>query len=240
MVLYGVVTYALFLALFVYAVGWVEGLVVPRSIDDGPEVAVWVAIAVDTGLLAVFAIQHSVMARPAFKRWWTRYVPQPVERTTYVLLASLALALVMWQWRPVGGVVWDVTAQPWRTIVFGVSFVGWGIVLLSTFLIDHFDLFGLRQVARHLRGREQTSPAFQTPLLYRRVRHPLMFGFLVAFWASPTMTGGRLLYAGATTAYILVALRYEERDLVAHVGERYRRYQQRVPMLLPRPGRDGS
>ena len=240
MVLYAVVTYALFLALLAYAVGWVEGLVVPRSIDDGPEAATWVAIVVDTGLLAVFALQHSVMARPAFKRWWTRYVPAPIERTTYVLLATLALALVMWQWRPIDVVLWDLTAQPWRAIVFGVSFVGWGIVLLSTFLIDHFDLFGLRQVVRHLRGREQKGPAFQTPLLYRWVRHPLMFGFLVAFWAAPTMTGGRLLYAGVTTAHILVALRYEERDLVAHVGARYRRYQRRVPMLLPRLGRDGS
>lgn len=232
---YAAATYLVFLAVLAYAVGFVEGLVVPKGIDDGPVVATWLAVTVDVGLLAVFAVQHSVMARPAFKRWWTRHVPRPVERTTYVLAATGALALLMWLWRPLPAVLWEVTDQPWRGLLHGVAFLGWGTALASTFLIDHLHLFGLRQVLRHRRGKPPADPDFRTPWLYRYVRHPLMTGFLIAFWATPTMTVGRLLFALGTTAYILLALRLEERDLVDHFGERYRRYQRRVPMLVPDP-----
>ncbi len=234
---YGAVAYVAFLATFLYAVGFVEGLVVPKGIDDGTETSVGVAVAINLAVLTVFALQHSIMARPWFKRWWTRFVPQPIERTTYVVFATAALALVMWQWRPLTDVVWSLESQPWRGLVYGVSFLGWGIVLASTFMIDHFDLFGLKQVARHVRGQEQSSPPFKTPLLYRVVRHPLMLGFLVAFWAAPTMTTGHLVFTATTTAYILVALQLEERDLVAALGHRYEEYRRRVPGLLPRPGR---
>lgn len=233
MLAYGVAVYALFLGVFAYSIGFVEGLVVPRTIDDGAQAAPTTALLVNVALLGVFALQHSVMARPAFKRWWTRWVPQPVERTTYVLFATGALALVMWQWQPMPTVIWEL-ATPWaRVAVYAISFAGWGMVLLSTFLIDHFDLFGLRQVARHRAGRAQVSPSFRTPLLYRVVRHPLYLGFIVAFWAAPTMSTGRLLFAVGTTGYILVAIQLEERDLVDHLGDDYARYRQRVPMLLP-------
>lgn len=233
MTAYGFVVYAVFLVSFVYLIGFVEGLGVPKAIDDGPVTAAWSAVAIDLALLVVFAVQHSVMARPAFKRWWTRYVPRPIERTTYVALASAALALLLWQWRPLPTVVWEISSQPWRGILYGASFGGWGLVLVSTFLIDHFHLFGLRQVLDHRRGSEPAGPEFRTPSLYRHVRHPLMLGFLIAFWVAPTMTVGRILFAAGTTAYILIALRYEEHDLVAHFGDRYRRYRQRVPMLIP-------
>lgn len=233
MTVYGIVVYAAFLASFVYLIGFVEGLGVPKGIDDGPSTAVGLAIVIDLSLLTVFAVQHSVMARPAFKRWWTRYVPAAIERSTYVAFATAALALLLWQWRPLPSVVWDVTSQPWRGLLYGVSFGGWGLLLVSTFLIDHFHLFGLRQVVGHQRGSSPASPEFRTPSLYRHVRHPLMLGFVVAFWAAPTMTVGHLLFAAGTTAYILIAVRYEERDLVAHFGDRYRRYRQRVPMLIP-------
>lgn len=233
MVLYAAVVYLLFLVVFTYAIGWVEGLVVPRGIDDGTPTPVVTAVLIDLGLLTVFALQHSVMARPAFKRWWTRIVPPPVERTTYVLFATAALALVLWQWRPLPDVVWEIGPTWARLVVYVVSFTGWGMLLLSTFLIDHFDLFGLRQAARHRAGRPPSAPRFQTPLLYRVVRHPLYLGFLVAFWAAPTMTAGHLLFAGVTTAYILLAIRLEERDLLDHLGDDYAHYRDRVPMILP-------
>lgn len=230
---YGIVVYLAFLAVVAYAVGFVEGMAVPKGIDDGPATAAWVALAVDVALLAVFAIQHSGMARPGFKEWWDEHVPAPVERSTYVVLATAALALLMWQWRPLPTVVWEVSSAPWRTAIQGISFVGWGILLLSTFLIDHWHLFGLRQVLRHQRGKPPTSPPFTTRGFYRHVRHPLLLGFLVAFWAAPTMTLGHLLFAGGMTVYALVGARLEERDLVQHFGERYRRYQEEVPMILP-------
>lgn len=230
---YGVVVYLLFLLTFLYAIGFVEGLVVSKTIDDGPETTVGVAVGINLVLLTVFALQHSVMARPTFKRWWTRFVPRAVERTTYVLFATAALALLLWQWRPLPEVVWHVEAQPWRGLLYGVSFGGWGLLLAATFAIDHFHLFGLQQVTRHVRGESQTAPSFRTPLLYRLVRHPLMLGFLIAFWSAPTMTVGHLLFAAATTGYILVALQLEERDLEASLGDPYRRYRQQVPMLVP-------
>ncbi|MDX1658628.1 MAG: isoprenylcysteine carboxylmethyltransferase family protein [Nitriliruptorales bacterium] len=232
---YGFVAYAAFLAVFAYFVGFIEGLIVPKGIDDGPDTTVWIAALADVGLITMFGLQHSVMARPGFKRWWKRYVPEPIERSTYVAISTATLALVMLLWQPIPEVVWEINAQPWRGIVYGISFAGWGILLLATFLIDHFDLFGVKQVVRHQRGEAYEHPTFKTPLLYRYVRHPLLLGFLIAFWAAPTMTVGHLLFAGAMTIYILVAVRYEERDLIRYHGDQYRRYRDEVPRLIPRP-----
>lgn len=235
MSVYAGVVYLAFLVVFLYVIGFVEGLVVPKDIDDGRRATTWLAVAVDVGLLLLFAGQHSIMARATFKRWWTRIIPEPIERSTYVAFATGALALLMWQWRPLPTVIWDLDATAARVVVYAISFAGWGIVLLSTFLIDHFDLFGLRQVYRHHTGRPADTPQFQTPLLYRLVRHPLYLGFLLAFWAAPTMTVGHLLFAAGTTAYILLAIQLEERDLVGHFGDDYRDYRRRTPMLVPRP-----
>lgn len=234
MAAYGVVVYFTFLAVFAYLIGWVEGLVVPRTIDEGPAASLTTAILVDLAVLSVFAVQHSAMARPAFKRRWTRAVPAPVERSTYVLFATVAVALVMSQWRPLPDAIWDVEPTALRAAIYAVSFVGWGMVLLSTFLIDHFDLFGLRPVLRHRASKPATDSAFVTPSLYRVVRHPLYLGFLVAFWAAPSMTRGRLLFAVVLSAYVLVAIRLEEHDLVETFGERYRTYRRQTPMLIPR------
>ena len=232
---YGVASYLAFLAAFLYAVGFVGDLLVPKSIDSGRSDSLPLAILVDSLLLLLFAVPHSVMARPAFKRWWTRFVPPPIERSTYVLVASLSLGLLYWQWRPIPAVVWHIENPIGRSAVFAVFWTGWVLVLVSSFLIDHFDLFGLRQVYLYASGREYTPPAFRTPGLYRYVRHPLMLGFLLAFWAIPTMTVGHLLFAAATTAYILLALRLEERDLVTFHGEQYESYRRQVGMLLPLP-----
>jgi protein-S-isoprenylcysteine O-methyltransferase Ste14 len=232
---YGVASYVLFLAAFLYAVGFVGNLVVPKSIDSGPSDRLPAALLADTLLLLLFAVPHSIMARPAFKRWWTKFVPPPVERSTYVLVSSLLLGLLFWQWRPIPAVVWNVGHPAGRWLLHAVFWAGWAIVLVSTFLIDHFDLFGLRQVYLSASGREHTPPAFRTPGLYRYVRHPLMTGFLLAFWATPTMTAGHLLFAAATTGYILIALQLEERDLVGYHGDQYRAYRKQVGMLLPLP-----
>lgn len=234
MAAYGIVVYVTFLAVLIYFIGWVEGLVVSRTIDEGLAASFTTAMLVDLAVLSVFAVQHSAMARPAFKRWWTRAVPAPVERSTYVLFATAALALVMSQWRPLPDEIWDVEPTALRAAIYAVSFVGWGMVLLSTFLIDHFDLFGLRQVLRHRASKSATDSAFVTPLLYRVVRHPLYLGFLIAFWAAPSMTRGRLLFAGVLSAYVLVAIRIEEHDLVESFGDRYRTYRRQTPMLIPR------
>ncbi|HEX6420492.1 MAG TPA: isoprenylcysteine carboxylmethyltransferase family protein [Acidimicrobiales bacterium] len=235
---YGTVAYAAFLVTFVYAIGFVQRVGVPKHIDDGAAVSWPAAVAVDLGLLALFAAQHSLMARPGFKRRWTRLVPRPIERSTYVLAATAALALLMWQWRPLPGTVWDVEGAA-RTALWGLSWLGWVTVLGTTFLINHFDLFGLRQAYRHLRSRPPARPAFRTPLLYRLVRHPLMLGFLVAFWAAPTMSRGHLLFSACTSAYILLALQLEERDLLAEFGDEYAAYRSRVPMLVPGLGGAG-
>jgi protein-S-isoprenylcysteine O-methyltransferase Ste14 len=230
---YGVVSYAIFFATFLYAVGFVGNFGVPRSIDSAREGSAAAALLIDLLLLALFAVQHSVMARPAFKQWWTRIVPPEAERSTYVLFSSLALILLFWQWRPIGGVVWDVEQPVLRTLLYAIFATGWATVLVTTFLINHFDLFGLRQVWLHLRGRPYTALTFTTPGPYRYVRHPLYVGWLLAFWATPTMTVAHLVFAVMTTAYILIAIRFEEHDLVeAHPD--YAEYRRQVPMLLPR------
>lgn len=229
--IYGVLCYAAFFATFLYAIGFVANVVVPTRIDGPVEGSFAAALVIDLLLLAVFALQHSVMARPAFKRWWTEIVPPAAERSTYVLFSSVALAVLFWQWRPLGGVIWHVEGLP-AALLVALCGVGWGTVLVTTFLINHFDLFGLRQVWLELLGRPYTPLVFGTPGPYKHVRHPLYVGWLLAFWATPTMTVAHLVFAVMTTAYILVAIRYEERDLVAAHPE-YADYQQRVPMLVP-------
>ena len=234
---YGILCYLLFLVVFLYAVGFVGDAVVPRSVDNAVDAPLGQALIVNLSLLTLFAVQHSVMARPAFKRWWRRHIPPPVERSTYVLLASLVLALLFWQWRTIPFVVWDLTYPPARTAVWALFWLGWAIVLAATFMINHFELFGLRQVIATWRAQPDSETGFRATMFYRVVRHPLMLGFLVAFWSAPTMTAGHLLFATATTGYILVALQLEERDLLATLGSRYAAYRQAVPMLVPRPGR---
>ncbi|MET0659859.1 MAG: methanethiol S-methyltransferase [Steroidobacteraceae bacterium] len=232
--LYGLGAYVVFFGTFLYAIGFVSNTVVPKTIDSGAGGSVLVALAIDLALLAVFALQHSVMARPAFKRWWTRFVPRPVERSTFVLFASAALLLLYWQWQPILTPIWVVSDPVIVQILHGVFWLGWLLVLLSTFLINHFELFGLHQVWAHLRGRDLPAPKFRTPSLYKYVRHPLYLGFVLAFWATPTMTAGHLLFAFGTTGYILLGIWFEERDLIAQYGERYRRYREQVGMLWPR------
>jgi methanethiol S-methyltransferase len=241
---YGVVVYVMFLLTFLYLIGFVADAdfmvggmhLVGKSIDRGglgDGTLTVTAVIIDVLLLALFAIQHSVMARAGFKRWWTRIVPPSAERSTYVLAANICLIVLVAAWYPITHDIWRVTAQPWRTVLTAIALVGWTIVLLSTFLIDHFDLFGLRQVFARLRGRQPAEHHFTTPFFYRVVRHPLYLGFLLAFWVTPRMTLGHLLFAVGTTGYILLAVRFEERDLSRVFGEQYRDYRRRVPMLIP-------
>ena len=231
--LYGLVSYVIFFFTFLYAIGFVSGLMVPKTIDTGAAVPMAEALIVNILLMSLFAIQHSVMARRQFKAWWTQFVPKSVERSTYVLFASLALVLLFWQWRPMPSVVWKLADPQLAMAITGLSLIGWLIVLTSTFLINHFELFGLHQVANNLSGREMPAPRFRTPLYYKFVRHPIYLGFIIAFWAAPTMTAGHLLFAAVTTAYIFVGIWLEERDLVDLFGDDYRRYRSRVSMLLP-------
>lgn len=236
---YGVLSYLIFLATFLYALCFVGNFVVPRTLDGPASGPLGVALAVDAGLLALFAVQHSVMARKWFKDWWTRVVPKTLERSTYVLFSSLALILLFWQWRPLGGEVWSVEDPAGRLVLWALFAFGWGLVLVSTFLINHFDLFGLRQVWLQLLGRPYTALQFRTPGPYRLVRHPLYVGWFFAFWMTPTMTLAHLLFSVATTAYILLAIRFEERDLARELGDDYENYRRSVPMLIPFTRRRG-
>jgi protein-S-isoprenylcysteine O-methyltransferase Ste14 len=231
--LYGIAAYLVGFVTLLYAIGFVMGLVVPKSIDTGTDTSAVEAVVVNLLLMALFAVQHSVMARRRFKSWWTRLVPKAVERSTYVLLASLSLLLLFWQWRPLPAIVWEVENPDLAAVLATLSFAGFVLAFTSTFAINHFELFGLHQVTSQLLDRQAPAPRFRAPLFYRFVRHPIYLGFIVAFWAAPTMTVGRLLFAGVTTLYILVGIALEERDLVELFGDEYRRYRQRVSMLIP-------
>ena len=230
---YGFICYLAFFGTILYAIGFVGNLIVPKTIDSNPQVSLQTAILVNASLLLLFALQHSIMARPAFKRWWTRIVPHYLERSTYVLLASLCLMLMMWQWQPIGGIVWSIENETVKKLVLFTYLFGWVIVFASTFLINHFDLFGLRQVWLYFLGKPYTQLPFRVPLFYRFVRHPLYLGFLIAFWSAPVMTVAHLLFAVLTMGYILTAIQLEERDLLNVYGEKYRNYKKLAPMIIP-------
>jgi protein-S-isoprenylcysteine O-methyltransferase Ste14 len=238
--LYGLVCYLAFFGTILYAIGFVGNLIVPKTIDGKPQVPLFTAILINASLLLLFALQHSIMARPAFKTWWTTIIPHHLERSTFVLLASLCLMLLMWQWQPIGGVVWSIKNEPVKNILLVVYLAGWAIVFISTFLINHFDLFGLRQVWLHFRGKPYVQLPFRVPMFYRFVRHPLYFGFLIAFWSAPVMTIAHLLFAVLTTGYIFTAIQLEEKDLMHVYGEKYRHYKKWVPMIIPFSKRKNS
>ena len=237
---YGILCYLAFLVSFVYAIGFVGDIVVPKSVDTGPEAPLVEAILINIAVLGVFGLQHSVMARPGFKRWWTKIVSKPIERSTFVLASALALGLIFWQWRPLPTVIWEFEASWAVSLMWGLFGLGWAIVLASAHMIDGAHLFGVKQVWEHLNEEEISAPEFRTPGLYRYVRHPLMFGFIIAFWATPQMTLGHLLFSVVVTGYIFVGIYFEERDLVRTFGERYERYRQEVPMIIPIPGKSAD
>jgi len=231
--LYGVISYLLFFGTFLYAFGFVGNLFVPKSIDGAPRVALSQAILINASLLLVFALQHSIMARPAFKNWWTKIIPEQAERSTYVLLSSLCLILLVWQWQPMGGFIWRIEEPVAKTILTVLFIIGWWIVLISTFMINHFDLFGLRQVWFYFLGKKYEPLQFRVPFFYKYVRHPLYLGWLIAFWATPVMSAAHLLFAVLTTGYILTAIKLEEKDLITHFGEKYLNYKRWVPKIIP-------
>jgi len=233
--LFGVISYIVFFVTFLYAIGFVGNLLVPKSIDSGMATSFGQALLTNLILLSIFAIQHSVMARPAFKSWWTKIIPEQIERSIYVLLSSLALILLFWLWQPMSGVIWNVENSVGQTVLWAVFALGWLMVLVSTFMINHFDLFGLRQVYMYMKGQEYTHLNFKTPLMYQLVRHPIMLGFIIAFWAIPTMTVGHLIFAFVTTVYILIAIQFEEHDLVQYHGDEYQAYIDETSMILPFP-----
>ncbi len=238
--IYGILAYTIGMGSLLYAAGWLGGFGVPRTIDAQREGSLGAALLINLAVLAVFVVQHSVMARPGFKRWWTRFIPHPVERSTYVLFSGIAMGLMMWLWQPMGGTVWSVDTPVVRGVIYGLYACGWVLLVAATFLINHFDLFGLRQVWLQLRGREITPLRFKTPSLYKMVRHPIYVGWLAVMWAAPTMTVAHLVFALASTTYILVAIRFEERDLVAEHGRSYADYRRQVPMLIPFTARRNS
>lgn len=231
---YGLAVYTMFLGVFVYAIGWVGNIFVPTSVDGEALLSLGLALPVDLALLAAFAIQHSVMARPTFKRWWTKIVPPAAERATYVLATNLCMIALFAFWQPLGGVIWDMQGTGLCTALYALYGIGWLVVLVTTFLINHFELFGLAQVWRHFTGRETQPQRFVTPGPYRHVRHPLYVGWLMVFWATPTMTVTHLVLAVAITGYILIAIQLEERNLIDEHGQRYVEYKRQVPMLVPR------
>ncbi len=233
---YGAVCYVVFFVTFLYLIGFVSNLAVPKTIDSGIAGPVGAAVVIDALLILLFGLQHTVMARPGFKARWTRLLPQPIERSTYVLLSSLILILLFWQWRPIPATVWAVDASAPRLILTGIGLLGFLIVLYSTVLIDHFDLFGLRQVLLHLSGERHADKGFVTPSLYRFIRHPLYLGWLIAFWVTPQMTQGHLLFSILSSAYIFMAIPFEERDLMQILGDDYRRYREHTSMIIPLPG----
>lgn len=232
--IYGLLAYVVFLISFLYAIGFVGNILVPKSIDSGVESTIFFSLVINIILLSVFALQHSIMARPKFKKWFTTIIDPAMERSTYILLSSIALLLIYWQWQPMTSIVWDVENEILFNVLKGIFFLGWFIVLISTFMINHFELFGLAQIFNNLKNRQTSNPKFQKNYLYKIVRHPIMLGFIIGFWATPTMTIGHLLFAVVTTVYILIAVKYlEEKDLLKAIGEKYELYQKEVPMIIP-------
>ena len=232
--IYGIISYIVFLIAFLYAIGFVGNIFVPKSIDSGAETTLISSLFINVILLSAFALQHSIMARPAFKKWFTTIISPAMERSTYILLSSLALLLIYWQWQPNATIVWETENEIAINVLTGIFFLGWLIVLLSTFMINHFELFGLAQIFDNLRNKQTPNPKFQTNYLYKIVRHPIMLGFIIAFWSTPTMTVGHLLFSIVTTIYILIAVKYlEEKDLRKFIGEKYKTYQKEVPMIVP-------
>ncbi len=231
--MYGIVAYIIFFGTFCYSVGFVSTLMVPKHLDSVPQSPLNFALLVNAGLLSLFALQHSIMARPAFKRWWTKFVPEPIERSTYVLFSSVCLLLLFWYWQPIGGVVWQVESATNQLILESLCLLGFGIVLISTFLLNHFDLFGLRQVWLYFTGKTYEPVSFKTPFFYKYLRHPIYLGFMIAFWATPLMTAAHLFFAVMTTGYMLVGIQFEENDLIKHFGIKYQEYKRSAPMLIP-------